>query len=60
MLSGEDTCIRCQEKKYKNSGVYRFATSVYSEEPDTDINLRLKAMIELEKRHEKERESLLC
>jgi len=44
----------------KNSGVYCSAISVYSEEPDTDINLGLRAMTELEKRHEKERENLLC
>lgn len=44
----------------KNSAVHCFATSVYSKEPDTDSNVRLQAMIALEKRHEKERESLLC
>lgn len=61
VLSGEDTCVRYQEKNTdKNSGVYCFTVSVYSEEPDTDVNLRLQAMIELEKRHEMEGETLLC
>lgn len=58
MLS-EDACVRYREKKKttigKNSGIPCFATSVYSKKTD---NLRLQAMIELEKRHEKERENL--
>lgn len=43
----------------KNSRVPSFATSVYKKETDTDINVRLQAMIDLEKRQEKGKSSLL-
>lgn len=55
MCSVEKIEVLDTKKEYtdKDSGVYCFATSVYSEETDTDINLSLQAVIELQKRQGK-------
>lgn len=60
VLRGEDKYVRYQEKNTDNTGGYSFATSAYSGELDTAINVRLQAMIELDKSHQKERENFIC